>query len=1190
MADCGGDVAAAITITFVCSLLLFIGYIYCDRRFFWTNAIISIFGGAVPLGAQGSSQRHKRKITVDSQLSTLGGVSGASSPADFMKDYDDNNNNNINKNGKFGNTLDHAIMIDEEHTTNENSLQKNSIDRENNNNSSNNDTDDNTNEEEKQNNKEKKKDKNNYNSNKTNNLKIQNLARMELDLASGVATSDIIGLSDTEGNTPIPPPQATNKTKKVLSATAAMEAVYSHGTIGGLHKRKNNPAHKTSGQMMASIIGSEHSNTAPSKTNNGKNSNNNVNNNLNAKNLKKHNRLHNNSNTNSGGSRPGGVHSVQQSTDSAAGFIVLVDNLSNITQGTVQTSGYDNSNNNDHLGGGSYGLSSTHQVDESPLSDISAATTQSLFAVGANHLADRTNNSNKHKNHKAANSANMSGATIAMGGNSNPKPKRKRKKPPKHKTRGIKGRSRTADNRAQAGYTGKRSTVILASGRVPIHRMGSLNKHDIKPPGLGARSIGIIDENAAMTTGLTIDTKNSNLNTIIESPAIGAVDPVVDPSKSPPSGAVQTRNRKRSQSEQYGSNYYTPLSGKIGAGTGPGLGGSGVGAKSSQIGEEPGIEIQLFELYSDQNGKILSPMSYHYAMQMSKKQARLRKAQSNVKHAHFNSRGAVGGPGGAGGGKKKRKGKHGRSGTVGQHKMGRKLMPKKRLKAAHGHGKHHLHGHGVVAPIVEENESDLDRESHNNIDLIQPETRQKSTDSVFIASPKSILSSDHDASTIATFGFPAESGSVGATGGTAAGAGAGGGGIGGESSMNKATSGGSSGATSPVTTNTGVGPGYEPSLDYPRLSNLAMNSNTTTSMFSYGGGGDDISFQGSYHPPTKRLSHITDEWSYYEESHRFTFESDEFDDEDDDDDDEDYDDDDEDEDDDDEDPDSEYDMARVPSDGETVDGDEESRMTVTHTMVTNTDMDHDHDDDGDEPTVNEYDAPYGHTAANANGYVSRNEIFEHHMQEQQMSKNLVLSIKTSMTHHQYLNDNNDTKNLSDIDSGISDMMASPPPDNDVGVDGIADWTYRDVSTWLKDELLNDESISLNVLRKILLKFEMNYVSGNVLLVLDQQALHKMGITKSHMAEKILKLTQKLKDSAASSAATTATNTPLYDEDRKENDYSFNTSINNTNKKHEETPVPTPSGGRFYKSKSKKPVDSLEVNTTVAMTDKLSNAL
>ena len=74
---------------------------------------------------------------------------------------------------------------------------------------------------------------------------------------------------------------------------------------------------------------------------------------------------------------------------------------------------------------------------------------------------------------------------------------------------------------------------------------------------------------------------------------------------------------------------------------------------------------------------------------------------------------------------------------------------------------------------------------------------------------------------------------------------------------------------------------------------------------------------------------------------------------------------------------------------------------------------------------------------------------------------------------------------------------------------IGDWTHRDVCNWLKDELLADNTLSVKQITKILVKFEMNYISGHVLLVLDQELLESIGIDKDYIQEKILKLTNKL---------------------------------------------------------------------------------
>ena len=72
---------------------------------------------------------------------------------------------------------------------------------------------------------------------------------------------------------------------------------------------------------------------------------------------------------------------------------------------------------------------------------------------------------------------------------------------------------------------------------------------------------------------------------------------------------------------------------------------------------------------------------------------------------------------------------------------------------------------------------------------------------------------------------------------------------------------------------------------------------------------------------------------------------------------------------------------------------------------------------------------------------------------------------------------------------------------------IRDWTYQDVCDWLKSELLNDSTMTNDTIDKIILKFEMNYIGGHVLLVLDQELLESIGIETENIRQKILEITQ-----------------------------------------------------------------------------------
>ena len=61
--------------------------------------------------------------------------------------------------------------------------------------------------------------------------------------------------------------------------------------------------------------------------------------------------------------------------------------------------------------------------------------------------------------------------------------------------------------------------------------------------------------------------------------------------------------------------------------------------------------------------------------------------------------------------------------------------------------------------------------------------------------------------------------------------------------------------------------------------------------------------------------------------------------------------------------------------------------------------------------------------------------------------------------------------------------------------------------WLKRELLNDSTTKNESIDKIMLKFEMNHISGHVLSVLDQELLESIGIETQNVRQKILTLTQ-----------------------------------------------------------------------------------
>ena len=114
-------------------------------------------------------------------------------------------------------------------------------------------------------------------------------------------------------------------------------------------------------------------------------------------------------------------------------------------------------------------------------------------------------------------------------------------------------------------------------------------------------------------------------------------------------------------------------------------------------------------------------------------------------------------------------------------------------------------------------------------------------------------------------------------------------------------------------------------------------------------------------------------------------------------------------------------------------------------------------------------------------------------------------------------------NLDDIKEGtIKDIISDSNKDNGINTsctdtsedenDGnsrgnIRDWTYQDVCDWLKRELLNDSTIKNETIDKIMLKFEMNYIAGHVLLVLDQELLESIGIETENIRQKILALTQ-----------------------------------------------------------------------------------
>ena len=75
------------------------------------------------------------------------------------------------------------------------------------------------------------------------------------------------------------------------------------------------------------------------------------------------------------------------------------------------------------------------------------------------------------------------------------------------------------------------------------------------------------------------------------------------------------------------------------------------------------------------------------------------------------------------------------------------------------------------------------------------------------------------------------------------------------------------------------------------------------------------------------------------------------------------------------------------------------------------------------------------------------------------------------------------------------------------VNSIRDWTYHDVCDWLKSELLNKSELTNDTIDRIILKFEMNYIAGHVLLVLDQELLESIGIETENIRKKILQITQ-----------------------------------------------------------------------------------
>ena len=91
----------------------------------------------------------------------------------------------------------------------------------------------------------------------------------------------------------------------------------------------------------------------------------------------------------------------------------------------------------------------------------------------------------------------------------------------------------------------------------------------------------------------------------------------------------------------------------------------------------------------------------------------------------------------------------------------------------------------------------------------------------------------------------------------------------------------------------------------------------------------------------------------------------------------------------------------------------------------------------------------------------------------------------------------DYDNDTNIVCGFSAISETHDEDHDV-----MNWTYAEVWDWLQNELLKDNNILRDAIRRVVCKFEMNYIyiyiSGHVSLVLDQEVLESMGITKEYI--------------------------------------------------------------------------------------------
>lgn len=83
-------------------------------------------------------------------------------------------------------------------------------------------------------------------------------------------------------------------------------------------------------------------------------------------------------------------------------------------------------------------------------------------------------------------------------------------------------------------------------------------------------------------------------------------------------------------------------------------------------------------------------------------------------------------------------------------------------------------------------------------------------------------------------------------------------------------------------------------------------------------------------------------------------------------------------------------------------------------------------------------------------------------------------------------------------------------DQDIDFHDVSKWTNKDVCNWLKFCLLKDNNVSSSLVDRVLLKFDAQYVDGQVLLVLDQDLLQEIGISKADIIKKILILANELK--------------------------------------------------------------------------------